>query len=86
MSDPSFQQFFPFTPNDMSWEDWNGNFIIYYGQEPIAYHPEEEWRIVAAQIASLPSFAARLIPEPNSFENWKDWALEVTTIINGRIQ
>jgi hypothetical protein len=21
---------------------------------------------------------------PNSFENWQDWALEVTTIINGR--
>ena len=84
MSDPNFQQFFPFNPNGMSWEDWNGNFILYYGQEPIAYHPEEEWQIVAAQIASLPTFNVYPIPMPDSFETWQDWALEVTQIINGK--
>ena len=84
MSDPNFQQFFPFNPNGMSWEEWNGNFIIYYGQEPIAYHPEEQWQVAAAQIASLPTFTVYPIPMPDSFENWRDWALQVTTIINGK--
>jgi hypothetical protein len=84
MSDPNFQQFFPCTPNDMSWEDWNGNFIIYFGQEPIAYHPEDEWQIAAAQIASLPTFAVYPVPMPDRFEKWQEWAIEVTEIINGQ--
>jgi hypothetical protein len=84
MSDPNFQQFFPVTPNDMSWEDWNGNFILYYGQEPIAYHPEEEWQIAATQIASLPTFSLYPIPMPDSYETWQEWAIEVTEIINGK--
>lgn len=83
MSVRKTQAFFPCTPNGMSWEDWNGNFIIYYGQEPIAYHTEEEWQIAANQIASLTTFAAYPVPTADGFENWQDWALQVTEIING---
>jgi hypothetical protein len=82
----AFQQFFPVTPNEMSWEDWNGNFILYYGQEPVAFHPEAEWQIAAAQIASLPTFSAYPIPMPDDYVNWQDWALQVTSIINGSSQ
>ena len=83
MSAPSIQVFFPFIPTIMTWEEWNGNFIIYYGQETLPDVPESEWRDAADQIASLPTFAAYPVPNSSTFANWQDWALELTTIING---
>ena len=77
------EAFFPVSPDYMSWEDWNGNFIIYYGQEPIGTSSEEEWKVVAAQIAELQTFSAYPIPDPNIFDNWQDWAKEVGVSING---
>jgi hypothetical protein len=67
----------------MDWESWNGNFIIYYGQENITYHPEIEWQLMAKNVAQSPTFASYPIPDPDDFDNWQDWAFEVTTIING---
>ena len=79
----SFQRFFPFSPNGMSWEDWNGNLIMFYGQEPIGYLPEDQWRQVAHGIGQLTTFQVFPVPNPEAFENWQDWALEFTQIING---
>jgi hypothetical protein len=79
----SVQQFFPFTPDYMSWEDWNGNFILWYGQENIPAHPEDNWQAVANHIASNEAFASYPIPVADRYENWQDWAKDVTTIING---
>ena len=67
-----------------SWEDWNGNFIIYYGQLNIPYNPEENWKDTASIIASTFTFSAFPVPTPDDFENWQDWAKEVTLIINGK--
>lgn len=83
MSVPKFQQFFPFAPNSMTWEEWNGNFIIYYGQETLPNVSEIEWRDAADQIATLPTFATYPVPSSGNFETWQEWASEVTTIING---
>ena len=78
------QQFFPFSPELSSWEDWNGNFIIYYGQLNIPYHPEENWKDTASVIASTFTFSAFPIPTPDTFDSWQDWANEVTLSINGK--
>lgn len=82
----AFQQFFPYTPNGMSWEDWNGNLIMFYGQEPIGYHPEDQWRETARGLNQLTTFEVYPIPSPDAYENWQDWALEFTEIINGPSQ
>jgi hypothetical protein len=79
----AFQPFFPFTPNGMSWEDWNGNLIMFYGQEPVAYHPEENWRETARGVSQLTTFEVYPVPDPDVYQNWQDWANEFTLIING---
>jgi len=83
MSAPSIEPFFPFNPYFMDWESWNGNFVIYYGQENITYYPENEWQMMANNLAQTPTFASYPVPGPEGFETWQDWAAEVTTIING---
>jgi hypothetical protein len=67
----------------MSWEDWNGNLIMYFGEEPIPYSPEIDWKVTANNVAQLPTFASYPVPIPETYENWQDWALEFTLIING---
>lgn len=86
MSAPKLQQSFPFNPDYMGWEDWNGNFIIWYGEEPIPYESEENWQNAAAQISELPSFAEYPIPGPGNYADWQSWAKDVTEIINGPIR
>jgi hypothetical protein len=78
------QQFFPFSSKHSTWEDWNGNFIIYYGQLNIPYNTEENWKDTADSIASTFTFSAFPVPSSETFENWQDWADEVSLIINGK--
>lgn len=82
----ALQSFFPFTPNFMSWEDWNGNLVMFYGEEPIPALPEEDWKQVANNVAQLATFLNYPVPDPQLYENWEDWALEFTEIINGPTQ
>jgi hypothetical protein len=70
----------------MSWEDWNGNLIMFYGQEPIAYYPEDQWKETAKNVGQLTTFEVYPVPNPEAYENWQDWALEFTEIINGPSQ
>ena len=83
MSDRKTEAFFPFLPDYMSWEDCNGNCIIYYGQEPIGTSSEDDWKTVASQIAQLQTFSAYPVSDPASYENWQDWARDLTLTING---
>ena len=46
------QPFFPIVPDLMSWEDWNGNFIIYYGQMNVPVTSEENWKDASYDLAS----------------------------------
>jgi len=82
----AFQEFFPCLPEYMSWEDWNGNLIIYYGQETIPYSEELFWQITAKNIAELPTFAAYPVPDPDRYPDWQTWTKDFTEIINGPSQ
>ena len=84
MSGPSrFQQYFPFSPEYSTWEDWNGNVAIWYGQENIPQVSEAEWQSAAQQIMETPTFAVFPISSPNTFETWQEWAEDFSQIING---
>jgi len=82
----AFQEFFPCIPDYMSWEDWNGNLIIYYSQEPVPYSEELFWQETAKGITELPTFAAYPVPDPSEYADWQTWAKEFTEIINGPSQ
>lgn len=79
----TIQEFFPCVPDLMSWEDWIGNFTIYYGSQNIMILPEEQWRDCARHIGSMAVFEAYPVPSPDTFESWQEWALETTLLING---
>lgn len=83
MSVPSITQYFPFSPEYSSWEDWNGNLILYFSSEPIGLFPEDNWQMGAAQIMSLPTFAAYPVSAPETFNSWQDWAHSFSQIVNG---
>jgi hypothetical protein len=82
----ALESFFPFVPDYMSWEDWNGNLIMFYGEEPIAMLSEAQWREVADNVAQLPTFLNYPVSDSQLFENWQDWANDFTEIINGPTQ
>ena len=83
MSSPQFQTFFPCLPDYMSWEDWNGNLAIYYGQRNIEFAPEENWQAGAMNIVQSVVFSRYPVPVPDTYETWQDWANEFTEIVNG---
>lgn len=83
MSGPNFQSFFPCLPDYMSWEDWNGNLLIYYGQRNIEVASADNWREGAMNIVQSPVFGRYPVPTPDTYQNWQDWAYEFTNIING---
>ena len=83
MSVRKTQANFPFLPDYMTWEEWNGNFVIYYGEEPVSISPEEEWQTTAMQIMNLPTFSAYPVAGPDTHLNWQDWAQELALTING---
>lgn len=77
------QQSFPMGTNYMSWESWNGAFIEWFGEQPIPYNEEENWRDTAVVICGLPNFAVYAIPGNDLFETWQEWAETATGAING---
>ena len=77
------QNFFPFSPSGSTWESWNGNLIMFFGEEPIPYNNEINWKQTAANVSELPTFSVYPVPDPDRFASWQDWALEFTQIING---
>jgi len=82
----ALQKFFPFVPDYMSWEDWNGNMLVFFDEEPIPYNTEEDWLITANNVAQLPSFASYPVPSGDTFPDWQSWAREFSLIINGPTQ
>jgi len=79
----SVQQFFPCVPELMSWEDWNANMIIYYGQQNVMFAPEENWQAAAKNIAAMEMFGVYPVPSPDTYDEWQAWAKDFTQIING---
>lgn len=76
-------QSIPFLPDNEPWEDWNGSMLEYFGQEPIPYVVEDEWRDFAMAMIGTPTFANYALPSPDGFERWQDWVMAIIGLING---
>jgi hypothetical protein len=79
----TIQKFFPFSPAYSSWEDWNGNLIMFYGEEPIPASIEANWKDTAHSLVQLSTFSSYPVPSPDRFATWQEWASEFTQIVNG---
>ena len=84
MSGPSIQPFFIFSPDYMSWEDWNGNLLVFYSELGFPYSSEENWRDTALAVAGNPAMATYPAPSPDKYEDWQTWAKDLTEIVNGQ--
>ena len=73
----------PFGGEGTSWEDWNGSLIHYFGEEPIPYLDEANWVTVAQTVAGLATFSNYAVPDPELFEDWRQWVNEFIETVNG---
>lgn len=84
MTKPSIQPFFIFNPDYMSWEDYNGNLAISYGELNIPFTAEDDWKITAQVLTSNTAFSSYPIAHPDSYDSWQKWAKDFTEIVNGQ--
>lgn len=78
------QTVFPFVPEHTDWQSFNGNLIMYYGQEPLPISHEDNWQNTARNLTQLPAFECYGIPDPDTFKNWQDWAQQFVLLVNGQ--
>jgi len=79
-----FNQYFPYIPAYSTWNDFNGNIILFYSGQPIPHTDEANWKHTANNMAQLPVFSSYPLPNPELFDNWQDWAHQFSLIVNGR--
>lgn len=82
----SITQFFPFIPDYMSWDDWNGNLVMFFQEEPIPINDEMAWKNTAASLSALPTFQSYPIPDADLFDSWQEWADALAVSLNGPTQ
>jgi hypothetical protein len=79
----SVEQFFPIGTSYITWEEWNGSFLLFYGEELVPFNEEAQWKETALNIISLPTFSVYGLPDPAFYDKWQDWAEQLTLLING---
>lgn len=79
----TIQQFFPYSSENNTWENFNGSLLVYYSEEPIPVHDEIDWKMTARSLAGLPTFLAYPVPDPDLYNHWQDWTDDFTMIVNG---
>lgn len=72
-----------FLPDYSTWNDWNGNLILYFAEQQFPDLPEAQWKAVANAVTTNPVFDKFAVPSPELFEDWREWARELTTAVNG---
>lgn len=72
-----------FLPTDMEWDNWNGNLLHYFGEEPIPYVSEENWDQVADYLSGLATFTNYNIPNSSGYSEWQQWANAFIEAVNG---
>lgn len=77
------KQSIPFVAGNSTWEDWNGNMLHFFGEEPLPYVPELSWQDFGQAMLGLPTFSSYAIPSPERYEDWRDWVGDLITVING---
>lgn len=83
MANQVIRQEIPFLPDGEPWEDWNGSMLEYFGQEPIPYVTEENWKDFAQAMVGTSTFAAYALPGPDGYERWQDWVFAIIGLVNG---
>lgn len=72
-----------FLPDYSKWDDWNGNLILYFAEQQFPVLPEAEWKTVANAVTVNPVFDKFAVPSPTIYEDWREWARELTAAVNG---
>jgi hypothetical protein len=70
-------------PQNATWEDWNGDLLHYFSEEPLPMVREDHWQDLAAAMGAMPTFDNYAIPDPSRFDTWQEWVLELITAVNG---
>jgi hypothetical protein len=73
----------PFNPTYMKWADWQGYMLEDWAELGLPMVQEEAWRDFAHAFVSRQGIAKYALPEPNHYKDWKSWARDLQTAVNG---
>lgn len=67
---------------DLSWEYWCAKMAELFSANQLGTVPEEQWVDWAQGIAGIGYFTQSGCPDPRGFDNWRDWAAQLTGSMN----
>ena len=73
-------------PLGMTWQQWADAAILNFS-DTWAFGragPEAEWRDWAVGLVRAPSYAQRVLPDPYQFTDWREWAVRVYPMLEGK--
>lgn len=72
-----------FLPDFATWDEWNGNLVLYFAEEQFPIVNELFWPEVAHAVTVSPRFDQFGVPNPAYFSDWQSWAKSLTLAVNG---
>lgn len=64
-------------PRAGSLENWTSSLQIDFPADNVPIFVGGEWKDWATRLLECPSFADQAIPDPLSFDDWREWASRV---------
>lgn len=74
--------FFPDVPTG-DWAEFNSHLTYEFYELQIPMVPVEEWQTVADVVAGDSTFASFGMASGDTYTDWKDWAFQLVTALNG---
>jgi hypothetical protein len=72
-----------FIPDYATWDEYNSNFIHYFGEQQLPLVVEDDWMQFAYALVRTTAFDKFNTPLPDNYEEWQDWARALTMSVNG---
>jgi len=67
---------------NLTWEYWCARMAELFAANQLGTVEEDDWRIWASGVASIGYFTQSGCPDPRGFDNWRDWAAQLTGSMN----
>jgi len=71
-----------YDPRGMSWDQYVKLMAELFAPQQLGYVPEERWTEWVSALNGIGYFVESGIPDPRGFDNWQDWAKQMTGLMS----
>ena len=71
-----------YDPRGMSWDQWCALTAEQFAAQQLGTVPEDQWRSWVDALSGNGRFTVSGVPDSRGFENWQDWAQQLTGIMS----